>query len=115
MYWEIIELLPRETRAYVPKMLAAIVLAQAAEEYGFHVERASPVEYDRVWVPGGTTLRWMAGSLETPLSEIRELNPHLIRGVTPPNGLFPVRVPPGTSSMLVASRGGRWRTLSVDD
>ncbi len=115
LYWEIIELLPRETRAYVPKMLAAIVLAQTAEDYGFHVERASPVEYDRVWVPGGTTLRWMAGSLETPLSEIRDLNPHLIRGVTPPNGLFPVRVPPGTSPMLVASRGGRWRTLSVDD
>ena len=115
LYWEIIEHLPRETRAYVPKILAAIVLGQAAEDYGFDVEPASPVEYDRVWVPGGTTLRWVAGALKAPVSEIRELNPHLIRGVTPPDVLFPVRVPPGTSPMLVASRGGRWRTVSVDD
>jgi membrane-bound lytic murein transglycosylase D len=115
LYWEIIENLPRETRAYVPKMLALIVLGEAAADYGFQVERALPVEYDRVWVPSGTTLRWVAGSLETPVSEIRELNPHLIRGVTPPSGLFPVRVPPGTSPMLVASQGTRWRTVSVDD
>jgi membrane-bound lytic murein transglycosylase D len=115
LYWEIIEQLPRETRAYVPKILAAIVLGQAAEDYGFDVDPASPVEYDRVWVPGGTTLRWVAGAVKAPVSDIRELNPHLIRGVTPPDGLFPVRVPLGTSPMLVASRGGRWRTVSVDD
>jgi len=115
LYWEIIEHLPRETRAYVPKILALVVLGQAAEEYGFDVERANPVEYDRVWAPGGTTLRWVASSVDTPLTDIRELNPHLIRGVTPPDGLFPVRVPPGTAPMLVASRGGRWRTVSVDD
>lgn len=115
LYWEIIEHLPRETRAYVPKMLALVVLGQAAEAYGFQVERLNPVEYDRVWVPGGTTLRWVAGSLGTDLSEIRDLNPHLIRGVTPPDGLFPLRIPPGTTSRLVASKGGRWRTFSVDD
>jgi membrane-bound lytic murein transglycosylase D len=115
LYWEIIEHLPRETRAYVPKMLALIVLGQAAEDYGFQVERADPVESDRVWVPGGTSLRWIASSVESPASHIRELNPHLIRGVTPPNGLFPVRIPPGTSPMLVASGGSRWRTVSVDD
>jgi len=115
LYWEIIEHLPVETRVYVPKMLALIVLGQAAEDYGFDVEPASPVEYERVWAPGGTTLRWVAGAVDTPLSKIRELNPHLIRGVTPPDVLFPVRVPPGTSPMVVASSGGRWRTVSVDD
>lgn len=115
LYWEIIEHLPRETRAYVPKMLAAIVLGQAAEEYGFDVERARPVEYDRVWVPSGTALRWVAGSVDAPVADLRNLNPHLIRGVTPPDGLFPVKVPAGTSAMVVASRGGRWRTVSVDD
>lgn len=115
IYWDIIEHLPRETRAYVPKMLALIVLANAAEAYGFDVKPANPIQYDRVWVPGGTTLRWVAGAVKTPISKIRELNSHLIRGVTPPGGLYPVRVPTGTSSLLVASGGGRWRTLSVDD
>jgi len=115
LYWEIIEHLPRETRVYVPKMLALAVLGSAAEEYGFEVERSEPVEYDRVWVPAGTTLRWVARSVEASADEIRDLNPHLIRGVTPPDGLFPVRVPPGTSTMLVASQRPRWRTVAVDD
>ncbi|MFH1762673.1 MAG: lytic transglycosylase domain-containing protein [Gemmatimonadota bacterium] len=115
LYWEIVEDLPRETRAYVPKMLALIVLSHAAKDYGFDVKRSNPVEYDRVWAPGGTTLRWVASVVKAPLSKLRELNPHLIRGVTPPDGLYPVRVPPGTAPMVVASRGGRWRTFSVDD
>ena len=115
LYWDIIEHLPRETRAYVPKMLALIVLGQAAESYGFEVKRADPVEFDRVWVPGVTSLRWVASSLEVPSSKIRELNPHLIRGTTPPGGLFPIRIPPGKTAMLVASGGSRWRTVAVDD
>jgi membrane-bound lytic murein transglycosylase D len=115
LYWEIIEHLPRETRAYVPKMLALIVLGQAAEEYGFDVKPSNPVEFDRVWVPSNTSLRWVAGAVKVPVSRLRDLNPHLIRGVTPPDELYPVRVPPGTAPMVVASRGGRWRTFSVDD
>ena len=115
LYWEIIDQLPRETRAYVPKMLALIVLGQAAEEYGFEVEPASPVEYDRVWAPAGTTIRWVAAAVDAPIGKIRELNPHLIRGITPPDGLYPVRVPQGTSHLVVASSGSRWRTVAVDD
>lgn len=115
LYWDIVEHLPRETRAYVPKMLALVVLGQAAEAYGFEVRRAAPVEFDRVWVPGSTSLRWVASSVEVSPAKIRELNPHLIRGVTPPGGLFPVRIPPGKTAMLVASGGSRWRTVVVDD
>ena len=115
LYWEIIDRLPRETRAYVPKMLALVILGQAADAYGFHVKPAQPVEYDRVWAPGGTTLNWVAKAAGAPLAEIRRLNPHLIRDVTPPGGLFPVRIPPGKSPMVVAARGGRWRTVAVDD
>ena len=116
IYWDIIEHLPLETREYVPKILAAILLSRAAETYGFHlVERRSPVDFDRVWVPGGTSLNRVAGSLDVPPARIRELNPHLIRGITPPGGLFPLRVPPGQTSRLVASMGNRWRTIAVDD
>jgi membrane-bound lytic murein transglycosylase D len=115
LYWEIIDHLPRETRVYVPKMVALSVLGANADEYGFDVEPMGAVEFDRVWVPAGTTLRWVARSLDTTVKKIRDLNPHLIRGVTPPNGLFPVRVPPGTSTTLVASQRPRWRTVAVDD
>jgi membrane-bound lytic murein transglycosylase D len=116
LYWDIIEHLPPETREYVPKILAAILLSRAAETYDFHlVERASPVDFDRVWVPGGTSLNRMAQALGVPASTLQALNPHLIRGITPPGGMFPLRVPPGESPRLVASMGGRWRSLAVDD
>ena len=116
IYWDIIEHLPLETREYVPKILAAILLSRAAETYDFHlVERASPVHFDRVWVPGGTSLGRVAQAVGVPSSTMRDLNPHLIRGVTPPGGMFPLRVPPGQSPRLVASMGGRWRSLAVDD
>ncbi|MGW8266779.1 MAG: lytic transglycosylase domain-containing protein [Longimicrobiales bacterium] len=115
LYWQIVDLLPTETRVYVPKILAAILLSRTAEEYGFEVERAKPVRFDRVWVPGGTTLAAVAKSTDVPLARIRELNPHLLRGVTPPGEPFGIRVPPGKSSLVVASLGSRWRSVSVDD
>lgn len=115
LYWEIIDRLPKETRAYVPKMLALIILGDAAEDYGFHVKPSRPVEYERVWAPAGTTLNWVAKAAGTSLAEVRQLNPHLIRDVTPPGGLFPVRIPKGSSPMVVAARGGRWRSVAVDD
>lgn len=115
IYWEIVDHLPRETRAYVPKMLAAIFLGQKAQEYGFDVEPSQPIRFDRVWVPGGTTLNRVAQAVDVPLARIRELNPHLLRGVTPPGEPFGIRVPPGRSSMVVASLGGRWRTYKADD
>ncbi len=114
-YWEIVGLLPPETREYVPKMLAAALLGQAAEAYGFRVDRARPLDFDRVWVPGGTSLRRVAESVGLPLSRIRELNPQLLQGVTPPEGPYAVRVPPGRSPLLLASMGGRWRRIHLDD
>lgn len=115
LYWEIIEHLPRETRAYVPKMLAAILLAQAAQGYGFQVEEAQPVRFDRVWVPGGTRLSVVAKAMDVPLKTMRELNPHLRRGITPPAEPFALRVPEGRSHQVVASLGSRWRQVVVDD
>ncbi len=115
LYWEVVDHLPLETRVYVPKMLAAVLLAQAAEDYGFQVKRSQPVRFERVWVPGGTTLRTIAEAVGVPLGEIRDLNPHLLRGVTPPGEPFGIRVPLGASSTVVASLGGRWRRVNVDD
>jgi membrane-bound lytic murein transglycosylase D len=115
LYWEIVDLLPKETRVYVPKMLAASLLAQAAEEYGFDVQRAEPVRFERVWVPAGTDLATVAEAVGVPLARIRELNPHLLRGVTPPGEPFGIRVPPGRSPLLVASLGSRWRRVRLDD
>ncbi|MSR22455.1 MAG: hypothetical protein EXR92_02755 [Gemmatimonadetes bacterium] len=102
VYWKISERLPPETREYVPKMLAASLLAQQAEHFGLEVEKSLPYLYERVFVPGGTPLMRVAQALGVEPSLIRELNPHLIREVTPPGGSYPVRVPVGDSNRFVA-------------
>ena len=107
IYWEIIDHLPRETREYVPKILAATALARQAQRYGFQVKQAAPYEFDRVWVPGGTSLATVAQRLHLPMKRMRELNPHLIGGAAPPGSSFPVRVPKGSSDALIAAMGGR--------
>jgi membrane-bound lytic murein transglycosylase D len=115
VYWEIIDQLPRETREYVPRLLAATTLARQAERYGFHVKPADPYRYDRVWVPGGTGLRTVALALEVESSVIRELNPHLVLGVTPPGGPYGLRVPAGTTALVIAALGGRPVTATLAD
>ena len=115
LYWEVLDDLPIETREYVPKILAAILLARDAERYGFHVVRADPYRFDRVWVPGGTSLRTVARALDLPVSLVRDLNPHLILGMTPLSTSYGVRVPPGRSADVVAYLGSGRRTRSVDD
>lgn len=113
LYWKILDDLPLETRVYVPKILAATLLAQEAEKYGFRVEQADPVFFERVWVPGGTPLSVVAEAVGTSLGPIRDLNPQLVQGMTPPGELYGVRVPVGQSPLVVASLGSRWRTISL--
>ena len=116
IYWEIIDHLPRETRDYVPKLLAAKALASQAERYGFNVERKAPYEYDRVWVPGGTALGEVASAIDVDTGLRKDLNPHLVRGVTPPGSSFALRVPKGSSHTVVAALGGgRLPTALADD
>jgi membrane-bound lytic murein transglycosylase D len=103
LYWQVSQHLPRETREYVPKILAATLLAQQADHFGIDVEKSLPYLFDQVLVPGGTSLSRVAQALGVQSSLIRELNPHLIRGVTPPGGSTLVRVPEGDSHRLVAS------------
>ena len=107
IYWEIIDHLPRETREYVPKILAATALARQAERYGFQVKQAPPYEFDRVWVPGGTSLFAVGKTLGLSVKKMRELNPHLVMGVTPPGSSFAVRIPKGSSDLVIAGMGGR--------
>jgi membrane-bound lytic murein transglycosylase D len=107
VYWQIIDQLPKETREYVPKILAATTLARQAERYGFHVKPAAPYAYDRVWVPGGTGLGTVARALDVETSVMRELNPHLRQGAAPPGGSYPLRVPAGSTALVIAALGGR--------
>lgn len=99
--------LPLETRQYVPRLVAASLLAQDADSAGFDDAGVHPYRYARVFVPGGTSLSSIARILGIDVDVMRSLNPFLIRGVTPPHETYPVRVPVGTAGKVVRALGHR--------
>jgi membrane-bound lytic murein transglycosylase D len=108
--------LPKETKAYVPKLIAAAIVAKEPIRYGLRVDTLPPFVYDSVMVAGGASLAGVARAAGTTLNVITDLNPHFIRGVTPPGEASEVRVPIGSSAgfnsafnaLPVAERAG-WR------
>jgi membrane-bound lytic murein transglycosylase D len=85
-FWELADKrnsLPRETREYVPMVLAAMVIARNPVEYGFDLLPSPPLDYQKVKVPQAVDLRKIAEWTGTTVSEIRELNPELRKGITP--------------------------------
>ncbi|MGQ0715511.1 MAG: transglycosylase SLT domain-containing protein [Gemmatimonadaceae bacterium] len=94
-----------ETKDYVPKMIAAALVAKYPERYGFTVEPRPALSYDTVRVGPATPLPAIAAAAGASLDEIRELNPQVLRGVTPPKGSLTVRVPPGTSPLFDSALG----------
>ena len=105
--WEILPQLPPETRQFIPRLVAASILASDPTRFGLRKASAEPYLYDRVFVPGGTSLLTVSRAVGVPSTRLRELNPHLMRGVTPPGVSYPVRVPVGDSPLVVASLTGR--------
>lgn len=93
--------LRRETRNYVPKLIAAALIAKQPEHYGFYdIKQAEPLAYDVVQVPDATSLDVVADAAGVPVSALVELNPQVLRGVTPPGRSSPIRVPPGTGHVF---------------
>ncbi len=85
-----------ETRNYVPKLIAAALIAKQPEHHGFFdIETAEPMAYDVVRVPDATSLDVIADAAGVPVAQVVELNPQILRGVTPPGESYSVRVPPG--------------------
>jgi len=96
-------LLRRETKDYVPKLIAAAVIAKEPARYGFSVTPAEPLVYDSIVVPTMTGLDVIAGLADTTVAAIRELNPHFLRLATPPAKASVVRLPAGRGPTTVAA------------
>lgn len=105
-------LLPRETRSYVPIILAAAWLDTHRPAFGLPPrEPATPPAADSLAVEGRTRLSALAAALAVPADTLKAFNPHLIRRAVPPDGGF-VRVPAGTDTTGVI---GHLATLSRDE
>jgi membrane-bound lytic murein transglycosylase D len=97
------KLLRRETKDYVPKLIAAARIAKEPARYGFEVGAAEPSSYDSLIVPTMTGLDVIARLADTTVAAIRELNPQYLRLATPPGRVSVVRVPPGRGPATVAA------------
>lgn len=114
LFWEIIDHLPRETREYIPKMIAVSRLAREVEIVDASAT-VTPYRYEQIFVPGSTTLRSVAASLDANVQLIVALNPHLVQGITPPGEMFPVRVPVGSGGAAVSRLSGDIPIRRADD
>jgi membrane-bound lytic murein transglycosylase D len=98
LFWTISHALPQETRDYVPKLLAAAIVAKHRDHYGFAVAPDAPERYETVWIPDATDLAVIAELAGVAESELRALNPQFLQDMTPPRSRVEVRVPAGTAT-----------------
>jgi membrane-bound lytic murein transglycosylase D len=105
-FWKLAErpkLLPRETREYVPMILAAIVIARNPAQYGFEFEAEVSPAFEAIRLDRPVDLRRVAEWAGTTIDEIQALNPELRRWTTPiRDAQYDLRVPEGTGDQVMA-------------
>jgi membrane-bound lytic murein transglycosylase D len=98
-FWELYRrnVLPKETRNYVPIILAVTIMAKNPTQYGLEgVELEKPVASDVVKINYPVDLRLVAECVDASASELQELNPSLLRMTTPKGQEFELHLPAGT-------------------
>lgn len=102
-FWELYRrnVLPAETKNYVPAIIAAIIMAKNPKQYGLEsLTPDAPVISDTVTINYSIDLRLVADIVEAPLQEIVSLNPSLLRMDTPRDLDYDLHLPPGTHDLF---------------
>jgi len=86
-----------ETKNYVPQLIAAALVAKAPGRYGLRVDSVAPYSYDSVLVAPGTSLAIVAEASGSSSTDMKDLNPGILRGIAPPDAPYWVHVPTGTA------------------
>ena len=103
-FWKLAQVreFPTETENYIPKLIAALIIAKAPGLYGFrNLNPQAPVKYEYFHVPGGTDLFNLAGYLKMNTKNLRYLNPELVHGFVP--GFVKshrIRIPKGSTTKV---------------
>jgi len=98
-FWELYKrnVLPAETKNYVPIILAMTIMSKNPAQYGLDsLLPDPPMTYDVVKVDYPVDLRLVADCLDTPVDALIALNPSLLRRTTPKDGSFDLHIPEGT-------------------
>ena len=79
-------LLPGQTRRYVPKIIAAAIIAKDPENFGFHnIIYKKPIKFKQVNVPFSVNLYALAKCAGISEYTLWHMNQDLLRNATPPN------------------------------
>jgi len=106
-YWSVQQLLPQETRNYVPAYIAATLVAMNPAKFGLtDIVYESPFNFETITVGRSTPLINVANFAGVSLTEIKDLNPELLQNNTPGSGEYNLRVPPGSSAQVIAGLQG---------
>ena len=104
-YWSLLTTghIKRETKEYVPKFIAASLIANKPEDFGFeNLEYHPPLNYDEVTITSPVDLEVIAECAETTIEVIKELNPELRRWCTPPDiPEYTLKIPEGRKDIFV--------------
>ena len=98
-FWELYKrnVLPAETKNYVPIILAMTIMSKNAAQYGLDaIQPDPPLHYDAVKVDYPVDLRLVAECVDAPLDMLIDLNPSLLRRTTPKDQPFELHLPEGT-------------------
>ena len=99
-FWELYRrnVLPKETKNYVPIIVAVTIMAKNPAQYGLdHLNPDPPLAADKVTINYPVDLRLVAECVDTSVDTLQELNPSLLRMTTPKDGSFDLKLPAGTA------------------
>ncbi|OQW37645.1 MAG: hypothetical protein A4E19_13305 [Nitrospira sp. SG-bin1] len=96
------KLIKRETKQYVPRIMAATIIAKNPDQYGFNQEPVPLHQFEEVIVTRPLHFRAISNVTGIPYAELRLLNPELRRDATPPSDMaYHLKVPVGTSAKVI--------------
>src|SRR5512140_1381170 len=105
-FWELYRrnVLPKETRNYVPIILAVTIMTKNPSQYGLDdVAMDRPTDYDTVTINHPVDLRLVAQCVGSTSAQLQDLNPSLLRMTTPRDGKFELHLPAGTKDQYATA------------
>ena len=105
-FWELYKrnVLPKETRNYVPIIVAVTIMAKNPAQYGLQdIATEKPAPYDIVKIHYPVDLRLVAECVDASAADLQELNPSLLRLTTPKDQEFELHLPAGTKDRYLSA------------
>jgi membrane-bound lytic murein transglycosylase D len=106
-FWELARKhrFPKETINYIPKFIAAKMIGNNPEKYGFtNVDYLPPVEFEHVQVSKPVNLKQMAQLMNMDYDDLKQLNPRFKGEIAPLKGTsLELRIPIGQTQIALAA------------